>query len=287
MRYVRRVRTVFLLDVDNTLIDNDRLKADLAEAIARAVAAVEAAVFWRLYEEVRADEDVVDFPETVRRFRRTFPRGFAADRVAALVNDVTFRRYVYPGALAAVGRLWGFGTPVVLSDGDPVYQPRKIADSGIGDAVRGNVVVVRHKEVSLDDVVARFPADRYVAVDDKAVLLARMKERLGDRVSTVHVAQGHYGGEPAQPAEPAPDVAIPRIADLVPAVRTLLAVARPTGGGEMPQEAWTAKRERQYEHVKEDELERGRPARVAKRIAAATVNRTRTAKGETKARKKR
>jgi hypothetical protein len=115
------------------------------------------------------------------------------------------------------------GTPVILSDGDPVYQVAKIARAGITTAVRGNVLVYDHKERHLDDVRERYPADRYAMVDDKAPILSRMKRLLGPALVTVHVRQGHYAGE--VPDGPAPNRAIASIAELVPALREELGVA--------------------------------------------------------------
>ena len=128
------------------------------------------------------------------------------------VLDMPYDRFLYPGALDAIAHLATLGTPVILSDGDRRYQPRKIERSGLAAAVRGNVIVTDHKEERLDEVLRRFPADHYVLIDDKAAILAEVKRRLDGRVTTVHVLQGHYAGEP--PDGPAPDVVVQRIGDL-------------------------------------------------------------------------
>ena len=278
-------RLVYLLDVDNTLLDNDRFKSDLEREIARLVPRERAGHFWELYEEVRgASGGVVDFPETLRQFRRRFPDEPHGEDVDRAVLGVPFRRYLFPGALDLIARLWAAAEPAILSDGDRVYQPMKIERAGLLLAVRGNVLVYEHKEDHLAEVLRRFPADAYVHVDDKAALLARTKLALGTRVTTVHVRQGHYASEP--PDGPPPDVVVDRIANVASlrsgsSSRTPL--ARSIGGGaEMPQEAWTDKRERQYDHIKTNLEKRGRSEDTAERIAAATVNQTRTAKGETK-----
>jgi FMN phosphatase YigB (HAD superfamily) len=204
---------MFLLDVDNTLVDNDQVKKDIARAIASLVSADRASRFWSLYEEVREEADVVDFPETLRRFRRTFPDEQRAEEVDRTVLDVPFERYLYPRAMDVIGRLWTLADVAILSDGDRVYQPAKIARAGLLLATRGNVLVYEHKEDHLAEVERRFPARHYVHVDDKASLLARTRAGLGARATTVHVHQGHYASETAP--GPAPDVEIDRIAELL------------------------------------------------------------------------
>jgi FMN phosphatase YigB (HAD superfamily) len=204
---------VYLLDVDNTLLDNDRFKNDLEQVIAALVPAARAARFWSLYEEVRdSSGDVVDFPETLRRFRRDIADTERSPAVERAVLDVPFERYLFPGALELVERLWTRAEPAILSDGDRVYQPMKIARAGLLLAVRGNVLIYEHKEDHLAEVLRRFPAEAYVHVDDKAGLLARTKLALGPRVTTVHVRQGHYAAEP--PSGPPPDFAVDRIAEI-------------------------------------------------------------------------
>jgi FMN phosphatase YigB (HAD superfamily) len=205
--------SVFLIDVDNTLLDNDRAKADVAARVRVLVGADRAERFWSLYEQVRNDCGVVDYPETLRRFRRAFPEERRLSDVDRAVFDVPFESYLYPRALDVVARLWEMGEPAILSDGDRVYQPMKIARSGLLLSVRGNVLVYEHKEDHLAEVQRRFPAERYVHIDDKAALLARTKESLGDRVTTVHVRQGRYADE--APSGPSPDIVVARIADVV------------------------------------------------------------------------
>ena len=204
---------VFLLDVDNTLLDNDRVKQDIRSAIARLVAPDRASRFWSLYEEVRNEEGVVNFPETLHRFRRAFPSEAHAEDVDREVLSVRFERYLYPRALEVIGRLWTLGDVAILSDGDRVYQPAKIARAGLLLATRGNVLVYEHKEDHLAEVQRRFPGRHYAHVDDRASLLARTKKGLGERATTIHVRQGHYASEP--PAGPPPDITVERIADLL------------------------------------------------------------------------
>jgi FMN phosphatase YigB (HAD superfamily) len=204
---------VFVLDVDNTLLDNDRVKRDLERAIASLVAADRASRFWSLYEEVRGEEGIVNFPETLRRFRRAFPDEAHAEDVDRSVLSVPFERYLYPRALDVIGRLGVLGDVAILSDGDRVFQPAKIARAGLLLATRGNVLVYEHKEDHLAEVERRFPARHYAHVDDRATLLARTKARLGSKATTVHVGQGHYASE--SPSGPPPDIEVERIADLL------------------------------------------------------------------------
>lgn len=205
--------SVFLIDVDNTLLDNDQAKADIARAMQGLVSPDRASRFWSLYEEVRGEFGVVDYPETLRRFRRAFPEESRLADVDRAVLDVPFERYLYPRALDVIAQLWRLGEPAILSDGDRVYQPMKIERAGLLLAVRGNVLVYEHKEDHLAEVQRRFPAERYVHIDDKAALLARTKAGLGDRVTTVHVRQGHYAAEGPNGAPP--DIVVERIADLL------------------------------------------------------------------------
>ena len=205
--------TVFLIDVDNTLLDNDQAKADVARAIRELVGPDRAARFWSLYEEVRGEYGVVDYPETLRRFRSTFPQESRLADVDRAVLDVPFERYLYPQALEVIAHLWQHGEPAILSDGDRVFQPMKIERSGLLRAVRGNALVYEHKEDHLAEVQRRFPAAHYVHIDDKAALLARTRASLGDRATTVHVRQGHYATEGSSGAPP--DVVVVRIADLL------------------------------------------------------------------------
>lgn len=199
--------------MDNTLLDNDRVKKDLERAIAGLVREDRAARFWSVYEEVRAEEEVVDFPEALRRFRRAYPDEAHAEDVDRAVLDMPFERYLFPRAMDVIARLWSLGDVAILSDGDRVYQPAKIARAGLLLATRGNVLIYEHKEDHLAEVERRFPAAHYVHVDDKASLLARTKTGLGARATTVHVRQGHYATE-AQ-SGPAPGTVIDRIADLL------------------------------------------------------------------------
>lgn len=208
---------VFLLDLDNTLIDNDAARDRLAMATRRVLGDELSARYWDVYEEVRADLGYVDTLATLARFqeRHADPSAGALDRA---VLDFPYAEVRYPETLAVLAALRTVGTPVVLSDGDPIFQPLKVARSGVDEAVRGNVLVFTHKDRQLGDVARLFPAGHYVAVDDKASILARIKEAWADRVSTVHVLQGKYADDPY--AGPAPDATIAGIGGLRPLAGT-------------------------------------------------------------------
>lgn len=207
-------RPVFL-DVDNTLLDNDAAKAALASRIAASVDRESAARFWELYEMVRDAEDYVDFPQTIARLADERPPD--ASRIARILDELPYDKFVYPGALDAIERLWGRATPVILSDGDGVFQPRKIERAGLSAAVRGNVLIYVHKEQRLVEIVERFPGRKPVFVDDKARILGRIERQLPGAV-TVHVRQGRYADEPVDPGDRAPDLQIDRIAELPDAI---------------------------------------------------------------------
>ena len=216
---------VFLIDVDNTLLDNDRAKADVAKTIRDLVGPDRATRFWQIYEEVRDECGVVDYPETLRRFRRADPDETRLAAVDHAVLGVPFERYLYPRALDVIAHLWQLGEPAILSDGDRVYQPMKIERAGILLAVRGNVLVYEHKEDHLAEVQRRFPATRYVHIEDKAALLTHTKASLGDRVTTIHVRQGHYAS--ADGGGALPDIVVDRIADVLTIPVERLGAAKP------------------------------------------------------------
>src|ERR687885_928578 len=182
----------FLLDVDNTLVDNDRVKRDLQAHIERLVGHQRAARFWDLYEEVRRESDYVDFPMTLRRFQASFPDERQFPHLASLLLCYPYERWLFPGALEAIAHLKTLGTVAILSDGDPVFQPAKIARAGLARAVDDQVFIFVHKEEHLEDVARMLPARRYVLVDDKPRILAAAKARLRSRLFTLHVRQGSY-----------------------------------------------------------------------------------------------
>jgi phosphoglycolate phosphatase-like HAD superfamily hydrolase len=203
---------VFLLDVDNTLLDNDRLKADLATRIEDAVGPQMAARFWEIYEQVRADEDYVDFPETIRRFAAEPAGAASSPELDRIIHAVPFRTYLYPNVLETIEYLNSLGEAVILSDGDPVFQPLKIRESGLAAAVGGRVLVYVHKEDELPSVFAAYPADHYVVVDDKPRIVSTLERCCPTTFTTVLVLQGKYARP--EDANPKPDLVIEHIADL-------------------------------------------------------------------------
>lgn len=205
---------VFLLDLDNTLIDNDRARDELAVATRLVLGDELSAAYWEDYEAVRTERGYVDTLATLERFHRTRPDA-PGDPLDRAILDFPYAEVRYPATLEVLKALRFAGTVVVLSDGDPIFQPLKVARSGVADAVAGNVLVFAHKDEHLADVARLFPAERYVAVDDKAGILARIKMHWAARVTTVHVMQGKYSDDPYD--GPHPDVVVPRIGD-VPAL---------------------------------------------------------------------
>jgi FMN phosphatase YigB (HAD superfamily) len=188
---------VFLFDVDNTLLDNDRVHDDLDRYVARVFGGDAASTYWSIYEALRDELGYADYLGAIQRFRLECGDQIRAQDVAAFLLDYDFSARLYPGALEAIAHLSRFGPCVVLSDGDVVLQPRKINVSGIADAVQGRVLIYVHKERMLEDVARRHPTDHYVVVDDKLRVLDGMKQRWRDRLTTVFVRQGHYARDPA------------------------------------------------------------------------------------------
>jgi FMN phosphatase YigB (HAD superfamily) len=211
---------VFLLDVDNTLLDNDRAKRDLQLDLEQLVRRDRATTFWDMYEEVRRETGCVDVPLTVRRFQACFPDQHYVSPLSTLLMGYPFERYVYPGALDAIAHLKQLGTVAILSDGDAGFQPAKIARAGLASAVDHRVFVFAHKEEHLDEVLRVLPAQRYVMVDDKPRILTALKSRLQDRVFTVHVRQGSYAHAARNEGHLAADAEAGAIGDLTGLTRS-------------------------------------------------------------------
>jgi phosphoglycolate phosphatase-like HAD superfamily hydrolase len=203
---------VFLLDVDNTLLDNDALKAEIGERIEALIGRQMADDFWELYEEVRGEKDFVDYPETISRFIRQYGAAAKGDQLQAIFDSLPFANFLYPGVLETLEHLWSLGTVAILSDGDPVFQPQKIKESGLEGAVKGNVMIYVHKELQLPNVFARYPAKHYAIVDDKARILSLLEANSPHTFTTVFVLQGHYAQEGE--SQPPPDIVIRHISDL-------------------------------------------------------------------------
>jgi FMN phosphatase YigB (HAD superfamily) len=206
---------VFLLDVDNTLLDNDRVSADLRAYLTQAFGAERQARYWAIFEELRAQVGYADYLGALQRYRSENPRDPHLLELSYYLVDYHWADRLYPGALDAIARLSVWGPTVILSDGDVVFQPRKVQRSGLFDAVAGRALIYIHKEEELDDVEERFPARHYVLVDDKLRILTAVKKVWGSRLTTVFPRQGHYAHDPEAIAKyPAADITIERIGDL-------------------------------------------------------------------------
>jgi FMN phosphatase YigB (HAD superfamily) len=207
---------VFLFDVDNTLLDNDRVTADLRRHLETEVGRERSLHYWKIFEDLRAELGYADYLGALQRYRDAYPRDPHLLTVSRFLINYPFANRLYPNSLDVIDRVRAWGPAVILSDGDVVFQPRKIDRSGLFEAVGGNVLIYVHKEKELDDVAARYPAERYVLVDDKVRILAAVKAVWGRRVTTVFPRQGHYAHDPEAAAKyPPPDVAIDHIGDLL------------------------------------------------------------------------
>lgn len=207
---------VFLLDVDNTLLDNDRFTADLGDRLEASFGAAERARYWQIFARRRESLTLADYLGSLQEFRLGLDDDPQMLEMSQFLLEYPFASRLFPNALEAIAHLRTLGTPAVLSDGDIIFQPRKIQRSGIWDAVEGRVMIYLHKEKVLDHMERRYPAEHYVMVDDKPNLLAAMKGTLGTRLTTVFVRQGHYALAPGADALlPAPDLTIEHIGDLL------------------------------------------------------------------------
>lgn len=224
---------VFLLDVDNTLLDNDRFAADLTAWLDRAFGRAQRERYWSIYAGLRDQLGYADYLGALQGFRAGSDDEPALLQMSAFLLDYPFSKRLYPRALDAIRHLRTMGTAVILSDGDIVFQPRKIQRSSLWDAVAGRVLVYAHKERMLDGIQRRFAASHYVMIDDKPQLLATVKRVLGDRLTTVFVRQGHYAAASTRIAiDPAPDVSVEHIGDLCDlALCDLHAVTASRAGG--------------------------------------------------------
>ena len=207
---------IFLLDVDNTLLDNDRFTKDLGDRLESAFGAAERARYWEIFGRRREALGLADYLGALQEFRSGLDDNPQMLGMSEFLLEYPFASRLFPRALEAIAHLRTLGLPAVLSDGDIVFQPRKIQRSGIWAAVEGRVLIYLHKEKMLEHMQQRYPAKHYVMVDDKANLLAAMKSALGARLTTVFVRQGHYAlAAESKSAEPAPDLVIERIGDLL------------------------------------------------------------------------
>jgi FMN phosphatase YigB (HAD superfamily) len=206
---------VFLVDCDNTLLDNDRVQADLRAHLEREFGARNRDRYWEILEELREELGYTDYLGALQRYRLSAMNDPRLLLMSAYLVDYPFAERLYPGALASLAHLRSFGPTVVLSDGDVVFQPRKVQRSGLWDAVDGRVLIYIHKEQMLRQIERLYPARHYVMVDDKLRILAAMKKSWGERLTTVFARQGHYALDPAiLAAYPAADLAVEAISEL-------------------------------------------------------------------------
>ena len=207
---------VFLLDCDNTLLDNDVVQEDLRMHLAREFGAPSRDRYWAIFEDLRRELGYADYLGALQRYRLTDQSDPRLLLMSSYLVDYPFGDRLYPGALDVLRYLRLRGPTVILSDGDAVFQPRKIQRSGLWAAVDGRVLIYIHKEAMLDAVAARYPARRYVMVDDKVRILATIKQIWGDRVTTVFPRQGRYARDPdILAAYPPADVTVERIGELL------------------------------------------------------------------------
>jgi FMN phosphatase YigB (HAD superfamily) len=207
---------VFLFDVDNTLLDNDRVQAELSEHLAGAYGAAARDRYWEIFEQLRSELGYADYLGALERYRIEELHNPAVLQMSNWLVDYPFADRLYPGALAAVKHVQRWGATVILSDGDAVFQPRKVQRSGLWRAFDDRVLIYIHKERELDDVERLYPADHYVMIDDKLRILTEIKKIWGERVTTVFPKQGHYALDPKVLADyPPADIRLDKIGDLL------------------------------------------------------------------------
>jgi FMN phosphatase YigB (HAD superfamily) len=207
---------VFLVDVDNTLLDNDHIQNDLKDHLEREYGSECRDRYWIILEELMQDLGYRDYLGALQRYRMEHPKDIRLLQMSSYLLDYPFAKRLYPGALDVLELLRSWGETVILSDGDVVFQPRKVERSGIYEAVRGHVLIYIHKEEALDDVQRRYPAKHYVLIDDKLRILTAVKGVWGDRVTTVFPRQGKFAHDPdVIAADPAADITVERIGDLL------------------------------------------------------------------------
>lgn len=213
---MRLAPVVFLFDVDNTLLDNDAVQDDLSAHLEREFGRASRDRYWSIFEALRTELGYADYLGALQRYRLENLDEPQLLLMSSFLIDYPFANRLYPDALQALAHCRRFGPTVILSDGDVVFQPRKVRRSGLWDAVEGRVLIYLHKERMLDSVQQRFPASRYVMVDDKLRILTAMKRAWGASLTTIFPRQGHYALDPKEiAAYPAADVTLERIGDLL------------------------------------------------------------------------
>jgi len=222
-----KAKAVFLFDVDNTLLDNDRVIEDLKRYLAREVGQKRSRRYWKIFEELRTELGYADYLGALQRYRREYPHDVHLLALSRFLINYPFANRLFPGSLDVIEYAKAHGQVAILSDGDVVFQPRKVERSGLREAVEGNVMIYVHKERELKDVVARYPAKHYVMIDDKLRILTAIKKAWGSKVTTVFPRQGHYAMDPKILSScPPADVSIARIGELLNYdLRTLISAA--------------------------------------------------------------
>jgi FMN phosphatase YigB (HAD superfamily) len=209
---------VSLFDVDNTLLDNDRVVQDMMRFLEAEVGRERQQRYWAIFEELRKELGYADYLGALQRYRVENPRDSHLLAVSSFLVNYPFATRLFPNSLDALDRFRQWGPVVILSDGDVVFQPRKIERSGLQEAVDSNILIYVHKELELDDVERRYPAEHYVLVDDKVRILDAVKKIWGARVTTVFPRQGHYALDEREIAKyRTPDVTVSRVGDLADA----------------------------------------------------------------------
>jgi FMN phosphatase YigB (HAD superfamily) len=207
---------VFLFDVDNTLLDNDRVTEDLQRYLEREVGHERRERYWAIFEQLRVELGYADYLGALQRYRIEYPRDSHLLTVSHFLIHYPFADRLYSNALQVIQHVKQWGPAVILSDGDVVFQPRKVERSGLFEAVDGNVLIYIHKEQELDDVEQRYPAEHYVLIDDKLRILSAVKTIWASRATTVFPRQGHYATDRQVLARfPPADVTITSIGDLL------------------------------------------------------------------------
>jgi FMN phosphatase YigB (HAD superfamily) len=206
---------VFFFDVDNTLLNNDHVSRDLKHHLVTKIGEGSAMRYWEIFEQLRKELGYADYLGALQRYRIENPRDPKVLAVSRFMIDYPFANRLFPGSLDAVAYAQGLGRAVILSDGDVVFQPRKIERSGLHEIFEGRILIYVHKELELDDVEEKYPAAHYVMVDDKVRILTALKKHWGDRVTTVFPRQGHYALDAAEVAKyPKPDITLNHIGEL-------------------------------------------------------------------------
>lgn len=228
-------RVVFLFDVDNTLLDNDRVTSDLKRYLEREVGSERNERYWTIFEALRSELGYADYLGALQRYRIEYPHDSHLLTVSTYLINYPFANRLLPNSLDVLERYRQWGPVIILSDGDVVFQPRKIERSGLFEAVEGNILIYIHKELELADVERRYPSEHYVLVDDKLKILTAIKKVWGERLTTVFPRQGHYALDPNIISNyPPADISVERIGDLLdydlPALLGAASRARPRSG---------------------------------------------------------